>query len=169
MNSDITAYKIINGAWSHKTDSRRTPYMYHIDMGIRYLRHIRADDDTVAAWCLHPLVQSYKDLSENLPILALHPELTKALAVAIEYRNQANRYSTHKEFSSKISNPEYILPEVTQMLQADKLQNYWNLTRNRKEHPNYENLVNYFHDWFSALDIETATINKWNKQFDNMI
>lgn len=164
MNTFSTAYRLIHEFWAGKGDSKGNPYLWHIDQGLVYLTD--ADEDTRAAWCLHPMIQSYGDLSTNLSMIAEHPELTKALALALEYRNQANRYSTHKEFSSKISKLKHILPEVAEMLRADKIQNYWHLTRNRTDHPNYKDLDVYFNTWFHALDVKMAVFDHFAVLFD---
>lgn len=161
-----TAYRMISKYWRGQTDSKGTPYMLHIDHGITYLQNIRADVDTLAAWCLHPMVQSYSDMAKNLNMISVQPHMTKALALAIEYRNQANRYSTHKEFSTKISKLEHILPEVADMLRADKLQNYWHLTRNRQDHPNYEELEQYFNVWLYTLQVSQETVDDFHATFD---
>ena len=156
-------YLVINEYWEGKTDSKGSPYMWHIDMGAAYLKSQKASQDVLDAWFIHPIIQDASDLKEN------HQIMTKCLSpiavmYCVEYRHQANWYSTRSKLDTK---PRLnILPEVAMMLKADKLQNRWNLSRYRKDHPNYEWLNAYFNIWFNALGIKDSEANAAYELFD---
>lgn len=160
----VSAYSIIQSAWEYKSDSKGTPFMWHIDMGIAWLESQGATEDIINAWCMHPLVQDYNDLTMNQKYLKyISP---KAVLFAIEYRHQANWYSTHSKHDTKPRTK--LLPEVAMMLKADKLQNCWNLHSFRKDHPNFNWLTKYFDKWFEALGIDIIEVTKAFTLFNSM-
>jgi hypothetical protein len=156
-------YRVIQKEWSQKTDSKGSPYMWHIDMGLAYLISQGASDAVKVAWCIHPLVQDNKDLKRNYKKM-LGCLTNEAVMLVIEYRHQANWFSTHSTLNK--APKKNLLSEIILMLKADKLQNAWNLHTYRKDHKNYKELTAYFNIWFSALNINPVDILKANSIFE---
>lgn len=143
------------------------PLMRHIDEGLAILRHLGAGSAVQAAWCLHPLVQSDEMLEQNFDRLAENVQ-GERLMLAMEYRNQANRW-----LSSKVSRGEHRtiwrdgvptpgpIQAVKLMLIADKVQNYkdfdlYHLSR----HPRSDELAVYFKAWHDALGLSAEELRE---------
>lgn len=135
------------------------PLMNHIDEGIEILTKLGSDTDTIAAFCLHPLLQGDKEFEENL--LWITKEVNPyVLALVLEYRSKANIYlckphtSDWDQVDISIHVGKLIEP-VRQMLIADKIQNRKDFEIYHKDsHPNAVNLTRYFNNWIKYLGVE---------------
>jgi hypothetical protein len=142
---------------SQFTKRSQVSYFRHVEQGVRILDCIDADLVVMKAFCLHPLLQADKDLIENGGDLAgCDPH---AVLLAMEYRAVANagiRSTGKMELS--------ILPEVNQMLVADKVQNYSDfLLFHAKDSPEYASLETYFSKWLNLLNITPEKFDSLSK------
>jgi len=138
-------------------------YMAHIDQGLAILTALGASEAAHRAFALHPMVQGDADLAANFDTLVaaaptLHP---RALALAMEYRSVANAFLSPMEDHPGYGDPEQIrlspLPEVNQMLVADKVQNYQDFLRyHQASHPRGPWLERYFRAWLTRLGVSDA-------------
>jgi (p)ppGpp synthase/HD superfamily hydrolase len=63
------AYKIISDYYGESTTKRSgVKLINHIDEGIEILKSIGADDDTIDAYCLHPILQSDEEFNKVMKI-----------------------------------------------------------------------------------------------------
>lgn len=168
INYDIE-YDAIKAHYKNKQSKRLgQPYMLHIDDGIKILRRIGADDATVAAWCLHPIVQVDESLADwvagrldDVPSIDECGSL--AVLLATEYRAVANagRMAPWRQSGTL---PSILLPEVKQMLIADKVQNFYALISNGsalRSQPDphgvmdnyFSAMVSYFEAWMIHLGV----------------
>jgi len=135
-------------------------YMVHIDQGLAILTAIGASEAAHRAYALHPLVQTDEALAAHFDTVldagpTLHP---RSIGLAMEYRSVANAFLSPMESHPGYDDPNLIrlspLPEVNQMLVADKVQNYQDfLHHHRDTHPRADVLHRYFRAWLSRLDI----------------
>lgn len=129
--------------------------MNHIDEGLFVLRQIDAGPAVRDAWCLHPLVQADADLRHTWAEGRLDGLEPAAVALAMEYRHVANGYLSHH--ARPADWPRSPLPEVQQMLVADKVQNRKDFERYlRGDVPNGDRLDVYFGEWLDALGVDEA-------------
>jgi hypothetical protein len=149
-------YREIEEFYGDKRAERSQVFMMrHIDEGLTILNRINASSVAKRAFCLHPLVQNDVELASNIQRLAHGADVSKyILMLAMEYRNIANRTLSF----TPISKPEDIilspLPEVNEMLVADKVQNYKDFMRYHAEtHPRRYELQGYFVAWLHRLNI----------------
>ncbi len=138
------------------------PYMAHISEGA-YLLHclFAADEDTVAAFCVHPLFQSDRHLMRLMAeqsAIDLLPR--RAIVLAMEHR----RYATAYGISDPVREPERIeigfLPEAWQMLAADKIQNKKDFMRHVYKSNSRDSFLRvseqgerYFNSWLIRLGV----------------
>lgn len=130
--------------------------MNHIYEGIDILHLMGNRIRTVAeAFAIHPLVQGDAELAQYFCILEdgednIH---RSSLIYALEYRNIANQYLSHRDIS-RISDIKLSpIMEVNEMLIADKVQNYKDfLIYHYGTHPRSEELNQYFNNWLTRLD-----------------
>lgn len=147
-------YALILSAYRDRCAQRSgVPYQRHIEEGLAILSALGASERAARAFCLHPLVQGDAAFAEHLDSLGNADPIVVALAV--EYRRVANGYlSTHRprELAKIDLGP---LPEVADMLRADKIQNYAEFLRNHQtSHPRAKELDAYFQTWLSRLGID---------------
>lgn len=152
-------YRAIERAYGARRAARSgVLYMNHIDEGLGVLRHFNASERARRAWCLHPLVQSDEALAESFPRLHELTEDPQVLALALEYRNIANAYLSHREVEGVGDIALGPLADVADMLRADKVQNYKDfLLHHRETHPRREALERYFRLWLERLGISRET------------
>jgi len=165
-------YNIISEVYGSRIAERsKIPYMNHVDEGI-YILHNKlkvTDGDTVSAYMLHPIFQGDSDLATYGMKYVDQIDNKRVIMLAMEYRNIANAYLSFRQdvteenlFSSVALSP---IPEVNQMLVADKIQNYKDFVKAHKgTHPRSNELETYFLNWFKRLavdmDFVTETINE---------
>lgn len=136
-------------------------FMHHIDEGLAVLRSLNTSDQAKRAWCLHPLLQADADLQAALPRLATLTADPYVLVLAMEYRRLANAYLSHRETSSISEIDLGVLPEVVDMLRADKVQNYKDfLAHHAKSHPRRDALDRYFRNWLARLEISDSAFER---------
>ena len=95
--------------------------MNHINEGLYILDKINSSECAKKAFCLHPLVQADGDLGLNIELLDNRSVSSKALYLALEYRNIANQYLSHRKISDISEIALSPLKDVNDMLIADKL------------------------------------------------
>lgn len=124
------------------------PYFNHVKEGVQILQILGAPLITQQAFCLHPLVQADADLAKNYCLLRRCDPL--AVALAMEYRWVANNGTRKSGIPLALS----VLPEVNQMLVADKIQNRKDFleTFNRAD-PEFSAIDCYFKEWLGLLAI----------------
>lgn len=112
-----------------------------------------ASEQAQRAFCLHPIVQSDKDLRQNIIRMDLMPNRT--LLMAMEYRSVANAYLSDRELKDWTEIRLSPLNGVNEMLIADKVQNYKDFRLyHAVEHPRAKQLELYFNNWFKRLNID---------------
>lgn len=157
----MLAYDLVKSFYGERTAKRSgVKLINHIDEGISILKN--SDNDTIGAYCLHPLLQSDSDLAANWRFVCSAVS-TREILLAMEYRNIANAYlSTRviKDVSEINLGP---LVEVREMLIADKMQNYKDFEIYHKDtHPRSAELDVYFKNWLVKLDI-VELYTKWRE------
>ena len=155
-------YQIIQKKYQGKVARRSgVSYMNHIKEGVVILDFLYGYDKQVTeAYCLHPLFQSDNSLAEILNEDELPLISQRALVFAMEYRRVANSYT----IKNKVREIESIdigpLPQVHQMLVADKIQNKKDFMKYmfyKHDRPSYqrvsERTLQYFDSWLARLQI----------------
>lgn len=122
-------------------------YIRHIDEGLMILEALNAAQETKDAFCVHPILQIPETLLSS-DVTGWNP---KVVLLAMEYRNKANAYSSHMGNKP----PKMILPEVVEMLVADKLQNFKDFANHIDKYEDRERLQTYFTKWLVHLGYES--------------
>lgn len=149
------------------------PLINHIHEGLAVLGALGASEFSERAFCLHPMFQADTDLSENaLLMMELDPFV---VMLTMEYRNQANawlsdRVEDHGTYSHSGDTPKLVvadyrcvdkptpgpLPEVRDMLIADKVQNYKDFVEyHYGVHERSKELELYFETWLQVLGVSS--------------
>lgn len=158
----MNAYEMIKVHYGNRRAKRSNVLlMNHIDEGLEILKMLRADRDVEDAFCLHPLLQADADLKANRHWVATSEVTPRAVLLAMEYRFRANAWLSDKVTVDTEGNiafqgaPTYgDLPEIKQMLIADKVQNYDDfLLFHARTHARAKELDAYFKEWFKALGV----------------
>jgi hypothetical protein len=153
--------RLIEEFYGDKTAKRSgIRYINHIHEGLTILRDIKASEDAQAAYCLHPIFQADEDLAvHGLPLVQAYPMLRpRIILLVMEYRNIANAYLSPR---CKTRYDEFdlsVLPEVNDMLIADKVQNFKDfvVAGHSKTHANRVQLTTYFWNWLDRLGIPVS-------------
>jgi len=125
----------------------------HIDHGLAILTKLGATEAAHRAFCVHPLVQADADLAANVASLAALGDVHVAI-LAIEYRSVANAALSTRELVRAGEIGLSPLPEVNDMLIADKVQNRHDFVRHHRDtHPRAEALDRYFELWLERLGV----------------
>lgn len=163
--NDTAEYKAIADYYGdRKAERSGVPLMNHINEGLILLDEMVATRAAKAAWCLHPIFQSDKDLERNWRqsldfsgnIMMLVMEYRKTanycLSEAVKLVDHTWGGPLELQFDRKpVLSP--LLP-VNQMLVADKVQNYKDfLIHHKGKHPRSRELEAYFLKWFEVLGI----------------
>ena len=160
----------------------------HILAGLAVLHEIKSTVAAKAAYCLHPIFQDSASLAKYGTQVAKNLDPHVVLLV-MEYRNQANawlsdrvsalnkdeKYQNYsgwypKEFT-RTTKYGYTtqpspgpLPEVRDMLIADKVQNYTDFRiYHEATHPRSQELTLYFEAWLQALGVCPDTFQKLSR------
>lgn len=81
---------------------------------------------------------------------------------ALEYRNIANQYLSHRVISSIDEINLSPIQIVNDMLKADKIQNYKDfILYHIDTHPRSKELDQYFKNWLKKLEITNEEFQKW--------
>lgn len=169
---DTTEYEAIQTVYGDQCAKRSGVFlMNHIDEGIHIGSLIEASSSTIRAYCLHPLVQNDRELSQYFQVAidaasGADNTTEKVIALMMEYRYQANSWLSDK-VSVVNGNIVYSgsptpgpLKEVAEMLIMDKVQNYKDFCLYHKgTHPRSVELDAYFHRWFDALGLTTEKVD----------
>jgi hypothetical protein len=138
------------------------PYQAHVDEGRAVLSALGASDLAHAAFCLHPLVQTDADLRDTIVRGRLAGCRPDAVALAMEYRRVANLHLSRHTVADPAEIELSPLPEVQDLLRADKVQNRMDFERHHAAtHPQRERLSRYFAEWFARLSIAEADYAGW--------
>lgn len=152
-------YAAIARAYGDRRARRsQVPLIAHIHEGLAILDAIGASDAAKRAFCLHPLLQDDDSYAANLP--RAH-ELTTdphVLALALEYRRVANAALSHRDYTGGALDIELSpMPEVNDMLIADKVQNRKDFVLHHLDrHPRSAALDRYFRLWLDRLGVSDA-------------
>jgi hypothetical protein len=147
-------------------------YIQHINEGLLVLDAIDATQQARQAYCLHPIVQGDTELVtafQPTSVLYQYPIDLYALALAMEYRWVANSYLSRRTIQVLDEIQLSPLPEVQQMLIADKVQNRKDFERyHRETHPRAGELDHYFRNWLTALGITEARYQELVQRIDRV-
>lgn len=162
-------YKCIQDFYGNDKANRSQCYlMNHIDEGLYILEKIGASESAKKAFCIHPLIQSNLDLSENWDGLKNRVN-SEILALAMEYRNIANAYLSYRTITTIDDIQLSPLKDVNNMLIADKIQNYKDFIIYHSEtHPRKEILNQYFKNWLIKLNIDQQTFDDLSNQIKSI-
>lgn len=146
-------YQIISDFYNDKITNRSgVKFMNHIDEGLYILEKIGSSEIAKRAYCLHPIVQDDKSLSENKYLLKNID--TDVIIASIEYRSVANEYLSKREISSLSEIRLSPLKDVNDMLIADKIQNRKDFELyHLGKHERSVELDSYFKKWLERLNI----------------
>jgi len=146
---ELPAYKLISNYYGQsKTKRSGIPLINHIDEGIEILKGIGADEDTIEAYCLHPLLQSDEEFNKNLN-MDFSKVSTSALILAVEYRRVANSYLSTNKMEDFVG---FTNEKIKQMLYADKIQNEKDFALYHEgKHERSKELREYFNNWLNIL------------------
>jgi len=151
----VTAeYNAIYKHYRGKTTNRSAvPLLNHINEGIFILTYINATHYAKLAYSVHPLFQNDDDLSSTIQ-KSLYKDFNKdVIVLAMEYRNIANQYLSHRQISSIEEIKLSQIKMVNDMLIADKVQNYADFLIYHKDiHPRTKELGEYFNNWIARLE-----------------
>ncbi|MDF2379623.1 MAG: hypothetical protein P1V18_05420 [Candidatus Gracilibacteria bacterium] len=151
---DCQEYRMIQEYYGDYIAKRSGAYlMDHIDEGRALLQWIGASDTAHRAYCLHPLLQSDNDLSDNFKRdwTEVNPQ---ALLAAMEYRAIANDYLSQRSILSLDEVKLSVLKDVNDMLIADKVQNRKDFEKYHKgKHTRSNELEIYFKNWLEILKV----------------
>lgn len=152
---EFTEFRLVREYYGDKVAERsQVPLINHISEGLYILWSINASESAMRAFCLHPLVQNDADFSNNIKIFDNDNVDKRALALALEYRNIANQYLSHRAISSIKEINLSPLKEVNDMLIADKIQNYKDfILYHQRTHPRRVELTQYFENWLWRLEV----------------
>ncbi len=159
--TDTPEYHKISAYYGDEKAKRSGVYlMEHIDQGLYILKRIGASDEAMRAFCLHPLYQADADLQVHF-----QADLTgisaRVIILAMEYRNIANGYLSSRTIRSLDDIRLSPLPEVNQMLIADKIQNFKDFALfHRGTHARHVELESYFIDWLKKLDVNPRVMTE---------
>jgi hypothetical protein len=143
------AYKIIQEHYGETIAKRSgVKLMNHIDEGIEILKSIDADEVTIDAYCLHPILQSDEAFNENYK-MDFEGVSTETLLLVMEYRRVANSYLSRNKMGDFVG---FTNDRVKQMLYADKIQNEKDFKLYHEgNHERSEELREYFNNWTNIL------------------
>ncbi len=143
------AYKLIQNYYRDDVAKRSgVKLMNHIDEGIDILKSIGADDDTIDAYCLHPILQSDENFN-NSYTMDFSGISTSALLLAMEYRRVANSYLSKNKIEDFVG---FTNDKIKQMLYADKVQNEKDFALYHEgKHERSKELREYFNNWLNVL------------------
>src|SRR3569832_787246 len=97
---EFNEYQIVKDFYGDKTAKRSgVPLIIHINEGLFILTIIGASDDAKRAYCMHPLVQSDIDFADSWYYVSSITS-PSVLLLAMEYRNIANQYLSHRTIYS---------------------------------------------------------------------
>lgn len=136
------------------------PLINHIREGVTVMGFISAEFSAKLGYVLHPMLQSFEDLMNQHRLVTCDRNISsRSVLYAMEYRRAANAYlCTTKTDGWKLGDivnaTGTLLPQVRDMLIADKVQNFKDFTiHHHGTHARSAQLNAYFNNWFIRLDI----------------
>ena len=151
---------ITNFYGDQKAERSGVPYINHIHEGLVVMRTLGSSENAMAAYALHPVVQSdtaleqcfsNDDFQHHEALLVGVGDNLHVLMLMMEYRRSANSYLSRNQPSDLRMSP---LAEVKDMLIADKVQNYKDFLKyHAGVHPRSADLGIYFNHWLGVLGI----------------
>lgn len=167
-------YQLIKNHYNGQTAKRTgVPLINHIHEGLMILDFLFPNEYTYVreAYCLHPLFQSDEDLGKAVKKHAKNISLHRfsgqkldglSLILAMEYRNIANQYLSHRTIHHINEIALSPLFQVNQMLIADKVQNRKDFELyHEKTHPRSAELKQYFSNWLTRLGVTEQQYQYW--------
>lgn len=108
----------------------------------------RLGQETIDAYCLHPILQSDEAFNQNYT-LDFSGIPTASLLLAAEYRRVANSYLSKDKIEDFVG---FTNEKIKQMLLADKIQNERDFAiYHEGTHPRSSELRTYFDNWLNVL------------------
>jgi hypothetical protein len=143
------AYLLISKYYGENTAKRSgIRLMNHIDEGIDILKSIGADQNTIDAYCIHPILQSDEAFNSNYT-MDFRGIPTSSLLLAMEYRRVANSYLSKDKIENFVG---FTNDKIKQMLFADKVQNEKDFALYHEgTHARSKELREYFNNWLNIL------------------
>jgi len=160
-----THYQMVKHFYADQTAKRsKIPLINHIDEGMKLLEYFNADDYTIAAYAVHPLVQDNEIRQKQIDngiVATIDPTVLK---LAYDYSTIANDYLCR----NNTDNYDYrtimniIAGHINHgcdsraliMLKADKAQNRKDFEiAHLGTHPRSDQLHEYFKKWLNVLGI----------------
>lgn len=145
---------------NQKAERSGVPLINHIREGLGILNRLGANQETKAAFCLHPLLQSPEDYELNRDDIMRDPKVgVLSFAHALAYRNAANAYLCREQTDGwtqlDIANAVgHMHHDIKLMLIADKEQNQKDfLLYHYGTHNRSDQLLQYFHNWLEFLGV----------------
>lgn len=170
---DLPEYIVMSKVYGDEKASRSGLYlMNHIDEGAGIMVRRKASEHAIAAFIAHPMLQDDEHFEDDyqLKLNNVIKHCSKyTIVLCMEYRKVANAYLCKPETDGwtqeqiKFHCP-LIMPEVKEMLIADKVQNYKDFLQfHALTHPRRNELYTYFNNWIKYLDCEEFA-QKWIAQ-----
>jgi len=166
FSKDDIHYQLVKSVYKLRV-AKRTGRLYidHINEGLIVLDALSATTISKQAFCLHPLLQSDKELHR---MLQYNPDLLLncspvSIIIAMEYRQHLNRFSSQTVINARrkilISSLKKVMeetPYLRPMAIADKVQNRKDfLTYHKGKHPRSQELDYYFKTWlYDILEVD---------------
>jgi hypothetical protein len=168
---DTHEYKLVQDYYASRIAKRsRVHLMNHIDEGIIVMRALNpempVDHPALKAYCLHPLTQGDGDLANTWELLSANSNIdTRALVLAMEYRNIANQYLSARSIDALTDIALSPISDVNWMLKGDKIQNYKDfIGYHLNSHDRSVQLQEYFQNWLQRLLISPDQFNVLHTQ-----
>lgn len=165
LDTNDIHYRTVSTFYANKQAQRSgQEYIRHIIQGLIVLNRINSNEQTMKAFCIHPIVQE-----DNALLQAVVTELLKdcdptVVALAMEYRAVANSYLSHHPFRTTLDLGP--LQAVKEMLIADKIQNSYDLNRYNQQDKDFYRLNAYFNSWMIILEITKEKYDFLTRGFD---
>lgn len=154
-------YAAISAFYGDRTAERSgVPLINHINEGLYLLDMVGGTIRAKEAYCIHPLLQDDGALHaaiQKKSVFLNHMPDPDVVVLAMEYRHVANAYLSHHCVGEQDEIALACIPEVNDMLIADKVQNRKDFEIHHLEkHENSARLDVYFKNWLRKLDVSEA-------------
>ena len=155
---DNPHYQAISEFYGRRRALRsQIPLVSHIDDGLRILDALGSSIEAKEAFCIHPMLQDDDSLRDSLKPDSVFRKWaldSHVVVLAMEYRSVANAYLSQHFRSSEDHIMLSALPDVNDLLIADKVQNRKDFEiHHRNTHENREILAQYFDNWLRRLAV----------------
>lgn len=147
-----------------KTERSQVPLINHIHEGCKILQMRKQELWTQRAFCLHPIFQTDEMFANHGLNYIQYTGADYSVTCAMEYRGIANAYLAKDAFPKNGIRLSPI-PDVNEMLIADKIQNRKDFEKHHLgTHPNSDRLEEYFLDWLDALGINEKEYQRYVRE-----